>query len=72
MHAKASSSSEFVGKVFETGSSSAGIYYGTGEFCTGIMRVRIANEGINDEEFWRWASQLGLAAAPVRLTLVRR
>ena len=58
MHRNAAASSEFVGQVYESGTSSTGIYYGTGELCLTFLRARINSEGISDEEFWRWASQL--------------
>ena len=58
LHARASAS-EHVATVHHHGSSSAQAYFGITEHCTTNLRSRIiAGEGVRDDDFWRWSTQL--------------
>ena len=58
LHAK-TSASEHVATLYHHGSSSAQAYFGITEHCETNLRSRIvAGEGVRDDDFWRWSTQL--------------
>ena len=58
LHARASAS-EHVATLHHHGSSSAQAYFGITEHCETNLRSRIvAGEGVRDDDFWRWSTQL--------------
>ena len=58
MHTRASAASENIIRTYESGTSSPGICYGTSEYCSMFLCDLISSNGIDDDQFWRWASQL--------------
>ena len=69
LHARASSTSEYVASFHHRGSSSAEVYFGITEHCATDLRSRITSgKGMPDGEFWRLSAQLvrGVRPAGVR------
>ena len=59
LQAKATSASEHVVALYHRGSSSPAIHFAITEHCEDTLRERIVvGEGVMDEDFWRWSSQL--------------
>ena len=58
IHRRASAASQFVRRVYESATPSPGICFGAGELCSVYLDDRMARNGIDEEEFWRWAFRL--------------
>ena len=42
-----------------------GMYFGIGELCVTTLKRRMASDGVNDEQFWLWSSQIVRGVADI-------